>query len=60
VWTGVKKVSSDASKNITLTVPRELKERAKKQGINVSALCRYALVDVLERLENKKPKRGAV
>ena len=53
-------MSSDASKNITLTVPRELKERAKKQGINVSALCRYALVDVLERLENKKPKRGAV
>jgi post-segregation antitoxin (ccd killing protein) len=43
--------------HLSLTVPRELSERARNSGINISMVTRNTLVDMLERLENRNPKR---
>jgi len=45
------------SEVVTAKVPKELKERARKHGINISGLVRSALEAEVERVEERELRR---
>ena len=46
------------SEVVTAKVPKELKERARRHGINISGLVRSALEAEVERVEERELREG--
>ena len=44
-------------RRVSITLPPELVERAKKLGLNISKVCENALLDVIHRLEAEGTER---
>lgn len=48
---------SKKTDNITVLIPVDLRDRAHRMGFNISAVCRRAVTEVVERFEHQTEEK---